>query len=191
MGGISRARPKSYPLKASILERAEVVADFRVGPVGVADDFAADDAFSIDDVGFGPAFGVEELGGGLVGIADADEVNMMAGEEAVVGGRVLVDADGKDGKLGVVMLKLKERGHLLDTGRAPGGPEVQQHDTAAIAGEVNGGFAIGDGEIRSGFAGLAGMSSAIASREKKERGQHSQTEETEKPHVLIIRSYRV
>ena len=60
------------------VKTVEVGADLGVGPVRVADDFAADDALAIDDVGFGPSFGVVELGGGLVGIADGDQVDVAA-----------------------------------------------------------------------------------------------------------------
>ena len=147
----------------TVLERAEVVADFGVGPVGVAYDFASDDARAIDDVGFGPALCVVELCGGLIRIADGGEVDVMAGKKAAVGGRVLVDADRQDGEFGVVVLKLEERRHLLDAGRAPGGPEVEQDYTAAVAGQVNGGFAIRDCEVRGNFSWLARVSATIAS----------------------------
>ena len=39
---------------------------------------------------------MEELGGGLVGIAHGDEVDVVAGEEAGIGIGVFVDADGRE-----------------------------------------------------------------------------------------------
>lgn len=160
----------------AVLEGAEVVADLGVGPVGVANDLAADDSLSINDVGLGPSFGVVELGGGLLGVAYADEIDVMTGEKPAVSGWILVNADCEDCELRMIVLKLKESRYLLNTRRAPCGPEIQQYNAATITGEVDGGGAIGNGEVRSDFAGLAGVSAAIASRKEKERRQGDQGE---------------
>lgn len=167
------------------------MANLRVGPVGVADDLAADNSLAIDDVGFRPALSLVEPGSVLVGVADAGQVDVMAREKAAVSGRIFIDADGEDSEIGTIVLKLEESWNLLHAGWTPGGPEIEQDDAAAIAGEMNGGGSVGDCEIGGDFAGLAGMSAAIASGCEEERRQRDQREEARKPHILIIRSDRV
>lgn len=66
------------------LQGLEEGADFGVGPILRADEFAADEALTIDDVGLGPHLSAEELGGGLVGITDGDEIEVAAIEEVLV-----------------------------------------------------------------------------------------------------------
>ena len=146
------------------LEVAEVVADFGVGPVGVADDFAADDAFSVDDVGFWPTVGAVELGDFLVGIADGVEIDVKSSEEAAVRAGVFVDADGEDGEVGAVVMEFHQGRRFLDAGRALAPPEIQQDYFAAVVGETDGVFAVADGEVgatRSAFAGIAPRSHAV------------------------------
>ena len=105
------------------------MADFGAGPVVGADEFAADDAIAVDDVGFGPHVGVEELGGDSVGVAHGDEVDVMAGEEAGVGVGVFVDADGEDGEVWACRGEAaRSEGISCNAGRAPGCPEVEQDD---------------------------------------------------------------
>ena len=172
------------------LKAVEVGADFGVGPVGVADDFASDYALAIDDVGFGPSFSVVELGGGLIGVADGDQVDMAAGDETGVGVGVFVDADGEDGQVGAVVVKLDQARHLLNAGGALRPPEVEQDDFAAIAGQVDGGCAVGYGEVGRSLAGEVGMCAAVARGGKSERQKKNGEEETTVPHVSIIRSER-
>ncbi len=117
-----------------------------------------------------------EPGSRLVRIADADEINVVASEEPAVSGWICIDADGEDCEVGAVVLKLKERGHLLDAGRAPGGPEIQENDAAAVIGQMNRSGTVGDGEVRGNFAGLAGVSATVAARHNEERGQRDQSE---------------
>ena len=139
------------------------MTDLGVGPVGVAYDFASDDALAIDDVGLGPALGAVEFCNRLVGIADGVEVNPKAFQETAVGARVFVDADGEDGKIGALVMELDERGCLLDTGRALTPPEVEQDDFTAVVGEADGVVAVADSEVGGDFAGLAGVGATIAS----------------------------
>lgn len=172
------------------LEAVEVVADFGVGPVGVAYNFAADDAFAIDDVGFGPAVGAVELGDLLVGVADGVEVDVETSKESAVGAGVFVDADGEDGDVGAVVVKLHEGWRLLDAGRALAPPEIQQDDFAAVAGEVDGVFAIADGEVGCNPVGVYGRCATVAGSKASEEEQRAEGDETRKPHVSIIRSGR-
>src|SRR5271166_1452341 len=102
-------------------------------------------------------------------VADGDQVDVTAGEEAAVRVGIFVDADGKDGQIGLVVVELEERRQLDDAGLAPGGPEVEQHDLASIVGEVNGGGAVGDSEVRGYLAGLGGTGTPVASGEEGQR----------------------
>src|SRR4051794_22943575 len=114
MGGAERL-PGSF--KAG-LKTAEVSANLRVRPVGVAHNFAANHAFAVDDVGLGPAVGAIQFGYLLVGIANRVQINVEPREKAPVGARVLVDADRENGDVGAVMMELNQRRCLLDAGRA-------------------------------------------------------------------------
>ena len=172
------------------LEAIEVGADFGVGPVGVADDFAADDAFAIDDVGLGPAVSAVKFSDFLIGIADGVEIDVEAGEEAAIGAGVFIDADGEDGNVRAIVVKLHEGGGLLDAGRALTPPEVQENDFAPVVGEADGVLAIADGEVGGDAVGVYGRCSAVACCCEGEHQQKSQRDETRKPHVSIIRSGR-
>ncbi len=84
-------------VQSHALQTFEVRANLGVGPVWVADNLAADDALAVDYVGFWPAVGVEEPGGGLVGIADRRKVDVAADEESAICFGIFVDADAKNG----------------------------------------------------------------------------------------------
>lgn len=120
-----------------VLEATEVGADLGVGPVSCSDEFAADEALAINDVGFRPHVGVEEFRRGLVGVADRDQIHMMAQDEAAVGAGIVVDADGQDGEVRVVVVELQQRGQFFDAGGAFAPPEIQEHDFTAIVGQVD------------------------------------------------------
>ncbi len=144
------------------LEVFEVVEDLGAGPVLGADELAAKDAGAVDDVGFGDLGGAVEGVDALIAVADGDEVDVVAGEELAVKSVVLVDADADDGELGHLFLELEEAGELFDAGGAPGGPEVEDDDAAAEAGEVEGLDAVGDFEEGGGGAEAVGVIAAIA-----------------------------
>jgi len=91
---------------------------------------------------------MEELGDGLLGVPDGDEVYVAVVDEALVFVCVFVDADGDDGQVGPVVVELEERRRFLNAGSAPGGPEIKQDDFAAIVGQADRGASVGDGEVR-------------------------------------------
>lgn len=121
----------------SKLEFGEVIGDLGAGPVLGSDELAAEDAVSVDDVGFGDLDGAVEGIDAAIGIADGDEVYVMLDEESVVDLVVLVGGDGDDGELGVALFEGEQAGELFDAGSAPGGPEVEDDDVAAVLGEVD------------------------------------------------------
>jgi len=132
-----------------LLQGLEERANFRARPVLCADKLAADDALTIDDVGLGPLFGVVELCGGLFGVADGDQVNVAASEEAAVRIGIVVDGNGENGQVGLVVVEIEQGRHLGDAGGALRPPEIEQNDAAAVSGEMNGSAAVGDVEIWS------------------------------------------
>ena len=145
-----------------VLEVFEVVEDFGAGPVLGADEFAAEDAGAVDDVSFGDLGGAVEGVDALIAVADGDEVDVVAGEELAVEVVVLVDADADDGELGHLFLEFEEAGEFFDAGGAPGGPEVEDDDAAAEAGEIEGLDAVGDFEEGGGGAEAVGVVAAVA-----------------------------
>jgi len=188
--GSQKRDPEQVHLDCRQLEALEKGADFGIGPVLGTDELAADDALAVDDVGFRPHVRVEELGGSFIRVADGDQVNAAPGDEVAVGVGVFVDADGQDGEVGLVVVQIEQGGQLHHARLAPGSPEVEQDDLAPVVGEVNGGRAIGDGEVRGRVAGLAGMRTAVAGRQQGQRQEENGDEETREPHILIIRSKR-
>ena len=176
--------------KEVLLKRLEEGANLWVRPVLRADILAADDAFAVDDVGFRPHVGVVELGGRLVGVADGDQVYVAAGDDMGVGVGVFVDADSEDDEVGLFTVELEQRWQFDDAWLAPGCPEVEQHDLAAIVGKVDSAGAVGDGEIGGDFTCLCRMGSAVAGGYKGQREEDKDGEATREAHVLIIRSDR-
>lgn len=174
-------------LQETGLEAVEVGADFGVGPVGVADDFAADYAFAVDDVGFGPAISAVKLGDFLIGIADGVQVDAEAGQKSAIGAGIFVDADGEDGKVRSVVVELHECRRLLNAGWALAPPEVQEDDFAAVVGETDCVFAVADGEVGCDAVGICGRCTAVAGSGEREQKQRAEGDETRKPHVSIIR----
>ena len=76
-------------------ERLQLAQEFHYlggGPVDGADEFAAEDALAVDDVGFGPAGGAVRGGYFLFGITDGHEIYAVQFEKAVVSVAVNVDA---------------------------------------------------------------------------------------------------
>lgn len=172
------------------LEAFEEADDLGAGPFLCADEFAADDALAVDDVGLGPHLGMKELGGGLAGIADGDQIHVVTSNKARIGVGVFIDADGNDGNAGQLVVEGEERGGFLNAGHAPGGPEVDEDDLTTVAGEMDGGGAVGEGEVGGRLAGLRRMRAAVAGGQQGKWQQGGQNEATRKPHILIIRSGR-
>ena len=116
---------------------------------------------------------------------------MAAGDEAAVRVRVFVDADGHNGKVGQLVVKLDQRRQLLDAGRTPCGPEVEQHYAALVAGNMDRRGAVGDGEVRSRLARLGRMRAPVAAGRKRQQQEQTGRKEPREPHIPIIRSERV
>ena len=55
---------------------------------------------------------------------------------------------------------------------------------------MDGGGAVGDGEVRSSLAGLGRMRAAVAAGREGQRHKQSEREEPREPHIPIIRSER-
>jgi hypothetical protein len=86
------------------------------------------------------------------------------------------------------MMKFEQRGHFLDAGRAPSGPEAEQHHAAAVAGQMNGGSAIGDSEVRGWLAGLGRARAPVATGRQGQEEKQTERKVPTEPHIFIIRS---
>ncbi len=91
---------------------------------------------------------------------------MVTDDEAGIGRGIVVDADSEDGEAGHLVVQLEQRGQLFEAGCAPAPQKLSRTTCAAIAGQMHGGGAVGDGEVGGGIAGLRRMRAAIAGREK-------------------------
>ena len=167
-------------------EAVEEAANLGVRPVGGTDEFAADDAIAIDGVGLRPHFSMEESSGRLFGIADGDQIDVPIADEAGVGVGIVVDADRQNDQIGVVVMELEEGGEFLYAWSAPGGPEIEEHGVAAIAGEVDRTGSVGDSEIGGRFSGLVGVRAPIAGGEQGQGEEQQACWEETARHIHII-----
>jgi hypothetical protein len=138
------------------------VENFWVGPIGLANESAADTALAVDDKGLGPAGGAVLGRGDLLRVPNSGEIDMALDQESPVGALIFVDADGEDGVLGMLAMELLERRQLGDAGPAPAAPKIEQDDLAAIAGKMHGAGVVGNGKIGRCAADLRGVAAAVA-----------------------------
>jgi len=144
------------------------VDDFRLAPVHGSDEFSAHDSFAIDDVGLWVFEGAIEIAALVIGVADGEEIDFVAGQEAVVGVAVDVHAHTYDGEAfgSHPPLEVDQGRHLLDAGGAPGRPEIQDQNLALKVVKVN--FAIGvlHGEFGGGSANVRRAGAAVTTGEQ-------------------------
>ena len=165
---------QSIDLFRGSLKGLEISADLGAGPVLGTDEFAADDALAVDDVGLGPLLGVIKPGGAVAGVADGDQVHVAVVEEAFVFVFILVDADGENGQIGAVVVELDKPRHFLNAGGALRPPEVEQYDLSAVAGQMDGCGSVSDGEIGGDPASLGWMGAAIAGGDEGHRQEQGE-----------------
>lgn len=133
------------------LKVSEVVEDFRVGPVLWADEFAADFTLAVNDICLRGAGSTEGQIALLGFIVDGEKVDLVVGEELMIGGGFIVKVHPENDDLRHLLLERIEGGKLFQAGGAPGGPEIENNDSAAIIAEVDCRCAIDNGEVRSSF----------------------------------------
>jgi hypothetical protein len=150
-----------------MLHLCEVGHEGGIGPVLGADELAAQDALSVDDVGFGDLDGAVEGVDALVFVADGDEIDVVVDEELAVDVGVLIHADGDDFEAGHLFVEGEEAGEFFDAGSAPGGPEIEDDDAAAQLAEIDGVGGVADDELGGGFADVGGMTAAVAAGEQE------------------------
>ena len=148
----------------------EVAGDLGAGPVLGVDELAAEEAVLVDDVGLGDLGSAVELVDAAVGVSDGGDLDVVIGEEATVDVVRLVHGDTDDGEVGHLLVEFEEARKFFDAGRAPGGPEIEDDGFAAKLSEVDGLFAVGDGELRGGLGeGLRVIAAVAAEGQQGER----------------------
>ena len=135
-GARGQIRDQAESLARS-LKRLKEGANLRIRPILGANILAADNAIAVDHVGLRPHIGMEELGRGLRGSRTVMRSTWRRAMKLVVGVGILVDAHGQDDQVGLVVVELEKGRQFDDAGLAPGGPEVEQHNLAAIVGQVD------------------------------------------------------
>ena len=135
---VVECRGDNLPHARVLLESAQILLNFLLAPVHRADEFAADDALAVNDVGLGKFEGAvarsdrrfDTAADVLSGIADREQINAVIFQKLVIVVGIVVHADREHGHTFVphFILHLNERGHLFDTWRTPGGPEIQDDD---------------------------------------------------------------
>ena len=154
-----------------LLEALQVVADFRIRPVGCAHELSADHTVAVDGICFRPHVRVEKAGSALARVADGNQVDMAIPDEAGVRVRIVVDAHREDHDAGILMVELLQRGQFFDARGTLAPPEVQKHNFAAVIGKMNGSLSVRNGEVGSRFSGLPGVRATVAA---KKQGQWQQ-----------------
>ncbi len=160
-------------------EVLQIVDDLGGGPVLSADEFAADDAVAVDDVGFGGAGGVKGGVGALGEVEDgSDASDVVIDEVLAVGVGVGVEADGEDDDVGHAALEFDEGGEFFETGRAPAGPEIEDDDfaLALVLAEAHGLRAVANDDGGGAFADLGGVAGAVAAQEREIEDRRQETE---------------
>ena len=100
---------------------------------------------------------------------------MVRVEEIFVGSRVVVHAYAEDGaaERRDAVLQLIEGLRFFHAGRAPGGPEIQEHDFAAKVGEVGGLAVERESEVFCRGSAQAGLTlTIVGAREKEEKSRN-------------------
>ena len=175
---------------AKRLQVLQVIDDFGVGPASVglghADELAADDPLAVDDVAFRRTGGAEGIAGLVVEVVDGgDAGDVVVDEVLAVRGLVGVEGDGEDDDVGHVLLELHEGGKFHEAGSAPTGPEIEDHDFAAVIAEADGLRAVVDGEAGGAVADGAGVGVAVAGTEHRaqstERSERERSAESPDP----------
>ncbi len=144
------------------LQISQIIHDFGAGPVLRADELAPDFALAVDDVGFGRACGAKGEVALLRLIVDGEEVDVVVGEELVVGVDVVIEVHAENDDLRHLFLEIGERGQFLKAWGAPGSPEIEDDYFAVVVGEADGSGAVNNGEVWGRRGYLSGMRAAIA-----------------------------
>ena len=147
--------------------------DLWVCPILRANKLTPDDAFAVYDIRFGPHVGVKKVCSGLARIAHCNEVYVVGLQEFGVGAWILINADGEDDDVRILVVELKERRHLFNTRGAPGSPEVEQYHLTAITAQMDGCIAVRNSEVWRHKPRLGRMGTAIASS-KQGSGSNSE-----------------
>jgi hypothetical protein len=119
-----------------IEERVDVRGHIGAGPILGADDFAIDATIAVYDVGVGIHRGSVLGRDFLRSVAVVGIEETVGGEELAIGFVVIIHADAEDGAATRrdSLLQQIQGGRFVDARRAPGGPEIQQHNFAAEIG---------------------------------------------------------
>jgi len=122
----------------SPLQIFQVVHDFWVGPVLRADEFAADSALTVDDVGLGRAGGAEGEVTLLRFVVDCEQIDVIVDKVLAIRRDVVIEIDAKNDDLRHLFLQLDQRGKLLKAWSAPGCPEAEDNHFAVVVAEADG-----------------------------------------------------
>jgi hypothetical protein len=164
-------RAKARNCSGLDLELAQEIQDLGLAPLHRADKLPANDPVAIDDVGFRPLESAVEVAGFLVRITYGWEVYLVVFQELMVGIAVNVHTNSQDSYAFVfeALLQLHQRGHFLDTRRAPRSPEVEEYDLPVEV--AQGDLAVGvlDRELGSGGADSRWPGAAIAAGQQNDK----------------------
>jgi len=152
-------------------ECVEVRSQVGAGPVLRANDFAVEAAVAANDVGFGIHGGAVVLGElSYSGVTMGGEGDAIVLQELFVRGWVFVHAHADDSAAQGrdAALERVERRSLIHARRAPSGPEIHEHDSAAQVRQVRGLAAKRELEILGSAPAQAGLALTIIRAGKKE-----------------------
>lgn len=145
-----------------VLEAGQITHDLRAGPLLRAYEFATQNAVLVDHVGFGNLGRAVEGIDLLIRVAEGLEIDVVPDEEAMVGIRVLINADGDNVDIGHSPVKLEKAWELFDTGSAVCRPEIEDDSVTAHLIEIDGIRAVTEDELGCELGDVARVLASIA-----------------------------
>jgi len=156
-----RRRKGVIAVERGLLHSAEVFRDFGLAPINWADKFAPNHTIAVNDITFGNLESAIHVCDwrdhpGIASrptFADGEQIDVVIFQKFVISVGIIIDAYRQHSDVGSAkfLLQLHERRHFINTGRAPGSPEIQDDNLAPQLTKRDASVRVFDREVWSGF----------------------------------------
>ena len=143
--------------KRRFLHPAEVFRNLGLAPVNGADKFAPNHTIAVDDITFGNLESAVHICdrrdhariASRATFAHREQIDVVIFEKLVISVGIVINADGQHGNVGSpkFLLQLHQRRHFINTGRAPGSPEIQDDDLSPELAKGDTAVGVFDGKV--------------------------------------------
>ena len=157
-----------------LLQPAQILHNLLLTPIDGSDELAQNRALAVDNVGlrhFDRAIALRNRSqnafvGSLAGLTDGEQVDAVVLQERVIIIAVVIDTYRQYHNvfsLGLHSpLQFDQGRHLFDARRAPGGPEIQNYNLAAILAKSDAMVGVPNRKIRRGFPDFGRLGAVVA-----------------------------